>query len=65
MHVFLTRPADAAHSWRLWWASLRADIMSGFFGDSFLATRLRALAPDHYEFFDGFHQETRGVLVVK
>jgi len=48
MHVFLTRPADAAHSWRLWWASLRADIMSGFFGDSFLATRLRALAPDHY-----------------
>ena len=26
---------------------------------------VRALAPGRYEFFDDFHQETRGVLVVK
>lgn len=26
---------------------------------------VRALAPGHYEFFDDFHQDTRGVLVVE
>jgi hypothetical protein len=26
---------------------------------------VRALAPGRYEFFDDFHQETRGVLVVE
>ena len=26
---------------------------------------VRALAPGRYEFFDDFHQETRGVLVVQ
>jgi hypothetical protein len=26
---------------------------------------VRALAPGRYEFFDDFHQETRGVLVIK
>jgi hypothetical protein len=29
------------------------------------AVNVRALAPGRYEFFDDFHQETRGVLVVK
>ena len=27
--------------------------------------RLRALAPGRYEFFDDFHQETRGILVIQ
>lgn len=27
--------------------------------------RLRALSPGNYQFFDDFHQETRGTLVVK
>jgi hypothetical protein len=26
---------------------------------------VRALAPGHYEFFDDFHQETRGTLIVQ
>ena len=26
---------------------------------------VRALAPGRYEFFDDFHQQTRGVLVVE
>ena len=29
------------------------------------AVNVRALAPGRYEFFDDFHQETRGVLVVE
>jgi len=27
--------------------------------------RLRALAPGRYEFFDDFHQETRGIFVIQ
>ncbi|MBV1697696.1 MAG: cupredoxin domain-containing protein [Hyphomicrobiales bacterium] len=29
------------------------------------AVHVRALAPGKYEFFDDFHQETRGILVVQ
>jgi hypothetical protein len=43
--------------------SLRVEkvIASGSEG----VVNVRALAPGRYEFFDDFHQETRGVLVVE
>ncbi|SRR5579884_42657 len=34
-------------------------------GGSAGAVHVRALAPGRYEFFDDFHQETRGTLVVE
>ena len=34
-------------------------------GNSEGVIRLRALAPGRYNFFDDFHQETNGVLVVR
>jgi hypothetical protein len=34
-------------------------------GNSEGLVRLRALSPGDYQFFDDFHQETRGTLIVK
>jgi hypothetical protein len=43
--------------------SLRVEKVIASGGEG--VVNVRALAPGRYEFFDDFHQETRGVLVVE
>lgn len=43
--------------------SLRVEKVIAAGGEG--VVNIRALAPGRYEFFDDFHQETRGVLVVE
>ena len=46
-------------------ASLRVEKLKVIAPGSEGVVNVRALAPGRYEFFDDFHQQTRGVLVVE